>query len=133
MSLSLSLPLSLCLSLCLSLSLCARSLVFLRRLHPPPLSPSLWVSFVVGPFQPIGIIGSLTIAACIYVAVTLVITGMVDFRTLESSDVRAFRVLCVANAGLRRSSLRCRQAPLSDAFSEVGIHWATYIINVVRS
>jgi len=54
---------------------------------------------------PIGIIGSLSISASIYISVALVVTGMVPFTTFIDSD-----------------------APLSLAFRHVGLTWVSQIV-----
>ena len=51
-------------------------------------------------------------AGSIYMAVTLVVSGMVCFTAIDN--------------------LSGNQAPLTEAFSMVHMHWATYIINIVR-
>ena len=56
--------------------------------------------------MPIGIIGSLGISSALYVAVTLVVAGMVGFPLLVNSS-----------------------APLPVAFKAVGYNWANYIIS----
>ena len=57
--------------------------------------------------MPIGIIGSLLISTAIYVAVCLVVTGMVPFTSIMDA-----------------------KAPLSAAFEAVGMHWASYIVTL---
>ena len=54
---------------------------------------------------PRGIIGSLVVASSLYVAVSLVATGMIDFRQLDSD------------------------APLADAMDAVGLQWAGRVIS----
>ncbi|UPK77016.1 amino acid permease [Nocardioidaceae bacterium SCSIO 66511] len=57
---------------------------------------------------PIGIIGSLAIVTVLYMAVSLVITGMQDFRTMSPDDA----------------------APLATAFDDQGVHWMGDLISV---
>ena len=57
---------------------------------------------------PLGIIGSLIAAASLYVAVSVVATGMVPFLNLKNSN----------------------DAPLAIAMVEVGIPWAAKVISV---
>ena len=45
----------------------------------------------------------------IYMAVTFVVSGMADYRITDQES-----------------------APISWVFGHVGLHWATYLINVVR-
>lgn len=56
--------------------------------------------------MPRGLIGTLVICTLLYVGVCLVVTGMVDYRSLSEG------------------------APLSDAFSQVGLGWAGFLIGV---
>lgn len=55
---------------------------------------------------PIGLLGALGICALLYVAVSAVLTGMVDFRDLDEG------------------------APISTAFKDVGLGWAAALISV---
>jgi len=55
---------------------------------------------------PIGIIASLTICTVLYIAVTAVVTGMVRYQNISI------------------------EAPLSDAFRQVGVPWAEFLINL---
>jgi APA family basic amino acid/polyamine antiporter len=55
---------------------------------------------------PIGIVGSLAISTVLYVAVSLVLVGMVPYNTID------------------------RSAPISIAFRDVGQHWAEFIIGL---
>lgn len=58
---------------------------------------------------PIGIFGSLAVVAVLYVAVSLVITGMQNFRDIDPAD----------------------GAPLATAFNAVGVHWMADVISVI--
>ena len=53
---------------------------------------------------PIGIIGSLAISTVLYVSVSLVLVGMVPYQLINID------------------------APLSDAFGQLGMHWAEFLI-----
>jgi len=55
---------------------------------------------------PIGIVGTLLVASVIYVAIALVLTGMVNYTKLDTN------------------------APLYQAFFSIGLNWAGYIIAV---
>jgi basic amino acid/polyamine antiporter, APA family len=55
---------------------------------------------------PIGLLGSLGICSLLYVGVSLVVTGMVDFRQIDEG------------------------APISEAFKSVGLGWAASLISL---
>ena len=55
---------------------------------------------------PIGLLGTLAICTILYVGVAAVVTGMVDFRTLDEG------------------------APISKAFESVGLGWAADLISI---
>lgn len=57
---------------------------------------------------PRGILGSLAIVTVLYMAVSLVVTGMQDFRTIDPNDA----------------------APLANAFDAVGMDWMARLISV---
>ncbi|WP_019971354.1 amino acid permease [Mycobacterium sp. 141] len=59
---------------------------------------------------PRGILGSLAIVTVLYVAVTVVLSGMVSYRELRSSDGHS--------------------ANLATAFAQNGVHWAAKVISV---
>ncbi|GAB3662164.1 amino acid permease [Nocardioides korecus] len=56
--------------------------------------------------MPRGLIGTLAICTVLYILVCLVLTGMVDYRTISES------------------------APISDAFDQVGLGWASILVSV---
>ena len=55
---------------------------------------------------PIGIIGSLVISTALYIAVSVVLVGMVPYQEIN------------------------RDSPLSSAFGSVGLHWAEYVVSL---
>jgi APA family basic amino acid/polyamine antiporter len=56
--------------------------------------------------MPRGLIGTLAICTVLYLLVCLVLTGMIDYRSIDES------------------------APISDAFTQVGLDWASTLVSV---
>ena len=56
--------------------------------------------------MPRGLIGTLAICTVLYILVCVVLTGMVDYRTISES------------------------APISDAFDQVGLGWASVLVSI---